>query len=331
MIRIFSLLVLACLLMSGGPDSFSEYAPIHFKVVKLSNGVFACIHREGGRAIGNAGIIDNGEATIIFDSFLSPAATKELISLVGQMKLSPITYVVNSHAHSDHIRGNQCFDADVKIFSTQACAANMAADEAKSIAEEIEYGAQQYQYYDSLSKAFQGNKESKEYHRIQQMMPYYDELAKSYRTIKTRVPDNVVHGEKNLDGSKHKVRLIEKGKGHTNGDLILYLPDEGILFSGDLVFNQTHPYLGDGYLSEWKQCLKDMQGMKIESLVPGHGNVCGKEGISGMQEYIRNLEGLCRNAKQESDLEKITIPAAYENWPLEDFFVGNLKKIYKEK
>ena len=82
----------------------------NFNLVKLADGVYACIHQLGGKAICNAGIIDTGDGTIIFDTFLSPDAASEISDLVN---------VVNSHWHNDHIRGNQVFLKDVDIISTK--------------------------------------------------------------------------------------------------------------------------------------------------------------------------------------------------------------------
>ena len=87
-------------------------------MIELSKGVYACIHKVGGKAICNAGIIDNGKETIFFDTFLSPGVTGEMIDMISHLDLSPVRYVVNSHCHNDHIRGNQLFGKNVSIIST---------------------------------------------------------------------------------------------------------------------------------------------------------------------------------------------------------------------
>ncbi len=112
----------------------------NFHIVRLGDGVYACINTFGGKAICNAGIVDNGEATIIFDTFLSPDAAEELIRVVGRLNLSPIRYVVNSHYHNDHVRGNQSFSPEVKILSTRRTAELITSEEPKSLAAEKVYG-----------------------------------------------------------------------------------------------------------------------------------------------------------------------------------------------
>ncbi len=91
----------------------------NFDVYELADGVYALIHKVGGKAISNVGIIDLGDTTIVFDTFLSPKVAEEIPKVVKQLNLSPIRYVVNSHWHNDHIRGNQVFADDIKIISTK--------------------------------------------------------------------------------------------------------------------------------------------------------------------------------------------------------------------
>jgi len=109
-------------LLGCGQKQIPDYLSPNFELVKLADGVFACIHKFGGKAICNAGIIDNGRETVIFDTFLSPDVAKEMQAIIECCNLSPVHYVVNSHAHNDHIRGNQIFSEDVDIISTRRTA-----------------------------------------------------------------------------------------------------------------------------------------------------------------------------------------------------------------
>src|SRR4030043_996775 len=135
----FFLLLMTSLMLGCVENPEKEYSTTNFDLIKLSEGVYACIHRFGGKSICNSGIVDNGESTIIFDSFLSPDAAEELIELVKHFELSPIKYVINSHYHNDHIRGNQSFSSEVKILSTKRTAELIKEEEPKSIAAEKIY------------------------------------------------------------------------------------------------------------------------------------------------------------------------------------------------
>jgi glyoxylase-like metal-dependent hydrolase (beta-lactamase superfamily II) len=329
--RIFLFLIIS--LCTGCAENHkNEYSATNFDLIKISDGVYACIHKFGGKAICNSGIVDNGESTIVFDTFLSPDAAEELIESVKHLKLSPVKYVINSHYHNDHIRGNQSFSPEVRIMSTRKTAELIEQEEPKEIAAEKIYAKKQYEYFDSLSRAYKGDTALKEYQEIKMMKPYFEELSKSHEIVKTRLPDTYIENEKSLDGSRRKVILIDKGKGHSESDLIMYLPDEGILFAGDLVFNKSHPYLGDGYPLEWESKLKEMEAMKIEVVIPGHGDPGGKEIIRSIREYIEDIEEIAKEMKDKGNsieaIKNIQVPEKYKDWWLENYFHSNLEFMF---
>ncbi len=329
---LFSSLLLAPLVIASFEQKPANVAAVNFDVVRLADGVYACINRFGGKAICNAGIMDNGESTIIFETFLSPDAAEELIRVAAQLNVSPIRYVVNSHYHNDHVRGNQCFPAEVKILSTKRTAELMASEEPKSIAAEKIYGPVQYRRYDSLCAAYKGDTTAREYQNIKFGRTYFEELSESYRTIRTRLPDTYVVEEMSVNGSKRKVRLINEGAGHTQSDLILYLPDDSTVFAGDLVFNKCYPYLGDGSIGGLKNILTKMESMPVRTVVPGHGDVGGRESIKAMRDYVDDMEAIVKKLKREGrgkeDLKNIRIPETYRDWWMEEFFPGNLEYLY---
>ena len=325
-------LVLLPLLSGSFQQGPSTVAAVNFDIVQLGEGIYACINKFGGKAICNAGIIDNGEATIIFDTFLSPDAADEMIRMVDRLSLSPIRYVVNSHYHNDHVRGNQCFPPGVKILSTTRTAALIEIEEPKSIAAEKRYGPVRYRHFDSLFTAYHGDTTSPQYRILKLWKAYYGELAESDKKIQTVVPTTCVEKVTFLDGSRRKVRLLDQGQGHTESDLVLYLPDDSTLFTGDLVFNKCHPYLGDGSATGLKSILAGLESMPVKIVVPGHGEVGPWESIGAMREYIEALEAIVRKIKKEGagreGLRKTPIPGSCADWLLEEYYWANVEFVY---
>jgi glyoxylase-like metal-dependent hydrolase (beta-lactamase superfamily II) len=91
----------------------------NFTIEQLAPNVWAAIHNENyGKAICNAGIIDLGDKTVVFDPFMTPSAAIELRDIARQLTKKDYAYVVNSHYHNDHIRGNQAFLPNATIVST---------------------------------------------------------------------------------------------------------------------------------------------------------------------------------------------------------------------
>jgi len=305
----------------------------NFKLVKLAEGVYGCIHKLGGKAIGNSGIVDNGNETIIFDTFLSPQVSEEFIEKIKKLNLSPIKYVINSHGHNDHIRGNQSFNSEVKIISTKLTAEKIKKEEPEAIMAEKVYGKAQFEFFDMQIKKYKGDTTSREYTVLKMMKPYFEELSQSHEKIITRLPEIYVNGEKDISGKTRSVKLIELDSCHTVSDLIMYLPQDKILFSGDVIFNDFHPYLGDGNPDHLKTELKKMEKMEIEKIVPGHGEIGGKETIAKMIEYLEDLDSIVGKVIEEEgeleELRKKEIPEKYEKWWLDNFYQINLKFFYK--
>ena len=91
----------------------------HFRLQELAEGVYAVIHIDGGTAIGNAGIVDLGDRTLVYDTLMTPQAGEDLRTAAETLFGRPIDATINSHWHYDHIWGNQAFGADTDIVSDE--------------------------------------------------------------------------------------------------------------------------------------------------------------------------------------------------------------------
>lgn len=305
----------------------------NFELVELGNGIYSCIHKFGGKAICNVGIVDNGNETLIFDSFLSPDVAGELLNAIETLGLSPVKYVVNSHFHNDHIRGNQVFNKEVNIISTIRTKELIEEEEPLQIAYEKENAPARLSYYDSLYHSFNGDKQSREYQQVLMWRPYYETLSNSHLKVKTRLPDMYVDSILNLNGPKRKIQLISKGGGHTESDLILHLPDDGVLFSGDLIFNNRHPYVAHGNISKWNAWLEFMNSLEVSTIMPGHGQVGTEELIDQMKTYLHDLEIAAEDLVNKNisieGSDSIAVPDKYKEWWFDRFYEYNLRFAYE--
>jgi len=320
-------------LMGCNQKQIPAYVSSNFELIQLTDGVFACIHKFGGKAICNVGIIDNGKESLIFDTFLSPEVAKEINTVIEHYGLSPVRYVVNSHAHNDHVRGNQVFSEEVDIVSTKRTAELIKEWETEGLQDEREYAPALFAHWDSMHNVFTGDTASREYATILMWKPYYEVLSESYLKVTTRLPNLFVEDQMNMDGPERRIRLISLGAGHTESDMILHLPDDQILFTADLVFNGMHPYMGQGVPDDWVKYLDYMEELDFNTLVPGHGQVCGKEGILAMKGYIHSVDSLAHTMiDQNMGIERIPeiqVPNPYKTWWFDNFFVSNLRFLYR--
>lgn len=136
-----------------------------------------------------------------------------------------------------------------------------------------------------------------------------------------------------IQGSKRHVELLTFGKGHSDGDAVLYLPQEKIIFMGDLLFVKVHPYMGDGDPDGWMHALDKLKEFELDYIIPGHGPIGTKEDIQLLQEYIifvkNAVQGVIKRRKGEKGLKDVSIPDKYDRWELPSFFDLNLAFLYQ--
>ena len=302
----------------------------HFKVEELARGVYAAIHREGGWAVANAGIVDMGEYSLAFDTFLTVQAAEDLRQTAEDLTGKPVGMVVNSHYHNDHIWGNQVFDPGTDILSTVETRQLIETD-----------GMQEYHWYrdnsDAQLEAFQSQYESEKdqskRQEISTWISYYTGLVESLPLLSIQSPNITFADRLQIYGEGRQIVLIEFKHGHSGSDVILYIPADGIIFMSDLLFVDCHPYLADGNPENLPIIYEQIRSLQAEVLVPGHGPVGGLADMSQMEEYIQHCDRLASELAAAGDkavkFNALQIPGEYSSWNLSQFYAANLNFLYR--
>jgi cyclase len=301
----------------------------HFQIQRLEDGVYAVIASERGYAICNAGIVDAGGRTIVFDTFISPDAAKDLFRAARLLTPKNSIRVVNSHYHNDHIRGNQVFPSDVDILSTATTREEIAHKEPEVIKWEKQ----------NIPKAFADarsklnlEKDSNRRRDLAFSVAYCKAILESHPKLKMRLPNINFKGNLMIHGTRREVELLSLA-GHTASDIVLYLPEERIAFMSDLLFINGHPYLASGSPERWKKSLSKIGKLGVQTLVPGHGPVGQSSDLSLMFQYIQSLETIARNMVKmripAKDTHLQPVPQPFDTWLLEDHFVLNLEFLHR--
>ncbi|MCJ7626620.1 MAG: MBL fold metallo-hydrolase, partial [Anaerolineaceae bacterium] len=229
-----------------------------------------------------------------------------------------------------HIWGNQVFDPYTDIISTEKVL--------KNIKESGNPFDQTYQKYvkDRLF-ALQGElnitvDESRR-NEISFWLPYYQGLVESLPMFRLRLPNITFSERMVIQGSKRHVEILTFGEGHSKGDAVLYLPQEKIMFMGDLLFIEGHPYMGDGDPDGWMRVLDKLKEFELDYIVPGHGPVGTNDDIQRLQEYFiyvkEEVQSAIDSGSGEKGLADISIPDEYNLWGMSSFFDSNLAFLYK--
>src|SRR5262245_37050585 len=248
----------------------SIFTSPHFQLHQLADGVFAAIHREGGAAQSNAGIIDLGDQVLIFDTFIAPAVATDLREAVAALLSLPVSILINSHYHNDHIWGNQAFPTDIPIISTiktRELITTLGADEHRWFA------AHSQERLDGLIAQLDQQQGEASRRLTSYSITYYRTILEALPGLQIRLPNVTFAEQMDFHGSHRVAHLICYGGGHTPSDSILYLPEERIIFMADLLFTGTHIYLPDGDPDEIRRTLSRIIQLPAKTLVPGHGQL----------------------------------------------------------
>jgi cyclase len=305
----------------------------HFRLEKLADGVYAAIHREGGAAIGNAGIIDLGGRTLLYDTFIAPRPAADLRTAAEALTGRPIDAVINSHWHNDHIWGNQVFGPDTDIISTEETRRLIIATHG--------HGA-----FDSFMANAEANLEATraqlasteavgQRRQLAMWLDYHQSVVEAKPILQVRAPNLTFNQRLAFHGTERSAELFDFAGGHTESDIVLLLPREGIAFLSDLLFIGHQPHLGGGDPDKLLEILNAVSDLAPKVLVPGHGPVGTADSLKGMSEYVSTLDELARKmveaGEAEETIDAMAIPKPYDDWLLASFFPGNMHFLYQRR
>jgi cyclase len=302
----------------------------HFILHNLADSVFAAIAKEGGSAICNAGLINLGGQILVFDTFLTPQAARDLRRAAFEIYGQTPRIVINSHYHNDHIWGNQVFLTEAQIISSTRTRELIATA-----------GMEEFQWYSSNSaqqlESFRTRYQDANDEQKQQLLlwiSYYEGLVEALPNLIVTMSGITFNRHLEIHGDKHSVKLITFEGAHTGSDTVLHLPQERILFMGDLLFVGCHPYLADGDPLQLLKALRELSQLDAAHFIPGHGPVGTLEDLKLLMEYIDYClttaqELVQRGDGNEAGIAKLKMADRYHQWQQPQFFSANMAFLCK--
>ena len=249
----------------------------------------------------NTTFIITTDGVIVIDTRPTPTEARKVLEEIRKLTDLPNVYTINTHYHGDHTFGNQVFKNSKTIIAH------------KNVRDTLIKSGQDHL---SLFKTFG--------------LPGIDEVEIT--------PPNIVY-EKSMEVwlGEYRLQLLYHGKGHTNGDTIIYIDQLRTVITGDLVFNEKIPYMGDAYIDEWIESLDYIQLLKNETVIPGHGKIGGRPTIIAMKHYLLDLkEHVLKQLNEKKSLEETQnvvepiLRKKYKNWQKLDWIKGNIKRAWLE-
>lgn len=251
------LIIIAIAMLFYGMANASPVMP-QPKVAKINERVYALLGPMGQPSAHNQGYMVNStviigeQGVILIDSGASDEVGKHLRKAIAKLTTKPVTHVINTHHHGDHVLGNIAF-GQAEIISSEICRDMVNKTGGEWIA---------------LMESLIG-------HKLPNTRP---------------IPASVTFSGENarVERSIHGIKLvfwIPKGS-HTVGDMIVYLPDDKVLIGGDILVNRTIPVMRDAMVKNWVGTLEQVQTFDASTIVPGHGPLMKQADVSQLQRQM---------------------------------------------
>lgn len=232
----------------------------------LGGGLYAYLQPDGSWGLSNAGLISDGEESLLIDTLYDLALTRRMLDRMA--KATPaarrIDTVVNTHANGDHCYGNQLV-SDARIIASTA-----TAEEMREVPPEL------------MAAMLKGVDEMGEAGRfLRKAFGEYD-----FEGIELTPPTQTFDGHLDLEVGDHAVELIEVGPAHTRGDVIVYVPGARAVFTGDILFIDGTPIMWEGPVANWIDACEKIAALEPEHVVPGHGPLTDVNGVLAVRDYL---------------------------------------------
>jgi cyclase len=281
---------------------------------EIGDGLYAYLQPDGSWGWSNAGLVVDGERTLLIDTLFDLPLTEQMLRAMRRAvpAAASIDTLVNTHANGDHCYGNQLVGG-ARIIASKRTAAEMVELPPAAMAALVEQAPQMGDLGAFFLNCFG---------------------AFDFRGIELVLPQQTFSGELTVAVGDRKLELIEVGPAHTRGDTLVHAPRERVLFSGDILFSAAHPIAWVGPVSNWIVACERILAMDPELIVPGHGPLATPDSVRELKAYFEYLYEQARRCRAEgmTALEAARAIALdrWADWGDAERLVVNIANIYGE-
>jgi cyclase len=222
---------------------------------EVAEGVFAYVQPEGGWCVSNAGVIVSGESAALVDTAATEARARQLREHVSAVASAAPSVLVNTHSHGDHTFGNFVFPEATVVAHVQARR------------EMAQAGLHLTELWSGVI----------------------------WGEIELSLPELTYREAMTLHVGELTVELMHLGPGHTTNDTVVWLPEQRVLFTGDIVMSGVTPFCPLGSVAGSLRVIERLRGFGAATMVTGHGQVTGAEVFDVTERYLRWLQALAKS------------------------------------
>jgi cyclase len=282
---------------------------------EVGDGIWAYLQPDGGWGWSNAGLVVDGERSLLVDTLFDLRLTARMLDdmrRAAPVAAAEIDVLVNTHANGDHCYGNRLV-AGAEIVASSASAAEMEEVPPSVIAGFVAAAPDLGELGAYVERIFGGF---------------------AFDEIEPLGPTRTFDGELDLEVGDRRVSLLELGPAHTRGDVAVHLPDDGVVFTGDLLFHGGHPIVWAGPVSHWITACDRLLALGADVVVPGHGPLGDRRAIEDQRGYLRWLidEGTPRfeAGLDPLDAARDLAGGPYAGWGEGERLVANLTALWRD-
>lgn len=276
---------------------------------------YAWIQPDGGWGWSNAGLVVDGDESLLVDTLFDLRLTRAMLD--GMRRAEPVAArrfdkLVNTHADPDHCNGNELV-AEAEIIASSAAALEMAAEGPDQLAALMRQAPAMGETGRFLIEAFG---------------------AFDFEGITQTLPTTTFEGEYETHVGDKRVVLKQVGPCHTAGDILVHVPDDKLIFTGDILFVGGHPIMWTGPAANWIAACDHILELPVEVVVPGHGPITDKRGVQAVRDYLVYVRDEAR-ARFDAGLSvndaamDISL-ADFDSWSEAERIVVNVATLYRE-
>jgi cyclase len=306
---------------------------------EVGEGDYAYLQRDGSWGWSNAGLVTSRGEALLVDTLYDLNLTRRMLDAMRRRTpaANNIETIVNTHANGDHCWGNQLV-ADAEIVSSTRAAEEMRELSpalmrglvgASRVAVGLGAGTRWMTTW--LGRA--GLARAVAFGDAAQFV--IDKFgAFDFGDIELCPPTTTFDGQLTLQVGDKDVHLIEVGPAHTRGDVIVHVPEDRVVFSGDILFVGTHPIMWDGPVENWIRACDRMIELDVDNVVPGHGPITDKAGVRRIKEYWEHLSSESRRrfdaGMSARDAAREIARDGFSDWLDRERVAVNVDTIYRD-
>jgi cyclase len=269
-----------------------------FKFNKVKEGIYHAVGTGSLAVVGNSSFIVNDNDVIVVDDHVSPAAAWVLLEEIREVTNKPVTTVINTHFHFDHAHGNQIFAPNVQIIGHEFTRRMLLSNS---------IGMPLYQNYltglpgqiDGLKKRIATEADAAAKAKLQTQLQVSENNLASQKELKPTPPNVTLSTQMTLYRGNREIQIRFLGRGHTAGDVVVFLPSERVVMTGDFLTSGLSN-MSDSYPEEWASSLDALKKLDFDTVLPGHGDAfTDKAKIDYFQAYLRDVWSEVSRLKKE--------------------------------